>query len=50
MLIRIQMRIDIKPEDVTHVDVILASSDSNYITEDTYAVDGGLMIQHNQGA
>lgn len=39
-----------KPEDVAHVAVFLASSESNYVTGTTYAVDGGLMIHLGQGA
>lgn len=38
------------PEDVAHVAVFLASTDSSYVTGTTYAVDGGLMIQLGQGA
>jgi glucose 1-dehydrogenase len=31
-----------KPEDVAGVSAFLASSDSDYVTETTYFVDGGL--------
>lgn len=39
-----------KSEDVAHVAVFLASSDSGYVTGATYVVDGGLMINIGQGA
>ena len=39
-----------KPEDVAHIAVFLASSDSGYVTGATYVVDGGLMIHLGQGA